>query len=540
MQSLSGKILDLNGERDAIVAEVVDRIFARHARSPAAVEFTLNDTAYRELSRLEGDRHASAEYARFRDLYRGLGRMDEPTREQLLRTLLVEYARDIVGNFNPRAYLLASQVLPLVMSILLRPRRLSRPWGELADLSDKIKLSGETALMQRLADKGTLILVPTHSSNLDSLVVGWALHHLGLPPFTYGAGKNLFTNPILSYFMRNLGAYRVDRRLTHALYKDVLKTYSTVILERGYHSLFFPGGGRGRSGALERKLKLGLLGTGLAAYQRNLATNRPDPGFYVIPCTINYHLVLEAETLVDDHLKSVGQSRYIIEDDESSRLSKVIDFIWKMAKLDYGVVLRFGTPLDLFGNEVDDEGRSRDARDRLVDPASYLRGTGGLVADPQRDAEYTRELGQGLVASYRRENVALPTWLLAFALFQLAKAAHPDQDLYHLLRLPEPAYPLARVCRAVETLQDGLRQLAGADRIRLGDTVALLGAEDIVQLAVSSFGSYHSRRAAYMDVLDGEPAVRIGDMRLIFYYGNRLSGYGLEERLLPVREAVVA
>ena len=53
--------------------------------------------------------------------------------------------------------------------------------------------------------------------------------------------------------MHNLGAYRVDRRLKHGLYKDVLKTYSCVLIERGYHSLFFPGGTRSRIGGVERR-----------------------------------------------------------------------------------------------------------------------------------------------------------------------------------------------------------------------------------------------------------------------------------------------
>ena len=55
--------------------------------------------------------------------------------------------------------------------------------------------------------------------------------------------------PVLGFFMRNCGAYRVDRRIRHELYKDVLKTYSQVILERGYHSMFFPGGTRSPCGA---------------------------------------------------------------------------------------------------------------------------------------------------------------------------------------------------------------------------------------------------------------------------------------------------
>ena len=61
--------------------------------------------------------------------------------------------------------------------------------------------------------------------------------------------------------MHNLGAYRVERRLRFGLYKEILKEYSTVLLESGYHSLFFPGGTRCRSNEVERHVKLGLLGT---------------------------------------------------------------------------------------------------------------------------------------------------------------------------------------------------------------------------------------------------------------------------------------
>ena len=40
------------------------------------------------------------------------------------------------------------------------------------------------------------------------------------------------------------------------------------LIEHGYHSLFFPGGTRSRSGGVERRLKLGLAGTGIEAFAR--------------------------------------------------------------------------------------------------------------------------------------------------------------------------------------------------------------------------------------------------------------------------------
>ena len=102
--------------------------------------------------------------------------------------------------------------------------------------------------------------------------------------------------------MRNLGAYKVDRKKTATVYKDVLKEYATCSLEMGYHNLFFPGGTRSRSGAVERHLKLGLLGCAVRAYVGRPRAGRPRPEIYLVPVTMNYELVLEAETLIDDHL----------------------------------------------------------------------------------------------------------------------------------------------------------------------------------------------------------------------------------------------
>ena len=113
----------------------------------------------------------------------------------------------------------------------------------------------------------------------------------------------------------------------------MLKTYSSVMIERGYHSLFFPGGTRSRSGMVESRLKLGLAGTAIEAYARNAIRaeprRAPRPIFFV-PVTINYALVLEAETLIDDYLKEAGKARYIIEDDEFSQLDRWLAFFRRL------------------------------------------------------------------------------------------------------------------------------------------------------------------------------------------------------------------
>ena len=162
----------------------------------------------------------------------------------MTQTPLPPLTKDLVEAFMASAALWLARL----MGVLFNPLgSFKEGVAALRNLDNRIHSDGEIELARACAERGTIVVTPTHSSNMDSPAIGFGLMQAGLPPATYGAGKNLFSNPFISFFMRNLGAYRVDRRLRFELYKDVLKEYSTVLLEHGYHSLFFPGGTRSRS-----------------------------------------------------------------------------------------------------------------------------------------------------------------------------------------------------------------------------------------------------------------------------------------------------
>jgi glycerol-3-phosphate O-acyltransferase len=383
-------IFDFNKARDSIVEEVVTRA----CESVSDARLVLSEAAFLELKRQQSSGVDDVvPLVEWRALARSLGRVSEDDCVRLVRDLATRYARDVAGNFDPRVYKFASRAIAPLIGMLMSPMQTVRHLGsgfDLRALDGRVVLQGPIGTIRTLAEKGTLVFVPTHLSNLDSVVIGFALERAGLPPATYGAGKNLFTNPFLSFFMHHLGAYRVDRRLKHALYKAVLKAYSCVLLERGYHSLFFAGGTRSRSGAVERRLKLGLAGTGVEAMARTAARGEARRVFFV-PATINYLLTLEAETLVDDFLQEEGRHRYIIDDDESTRPGRIAAFMRKLLGLDAGCVIRFSEPLDCFGNRVDDDAISYDARGHAVSPLSYLTDADGRIGhDPLRAAQYTR------------------------------------------------------------------------------------------------------------------------------------------------------
>jgi glycerol-3-phosphate O-acyltransferase len=517
------RLVRFNGEREAILEVVERRVLATYLaaaeKTPdASLEYVLNDVAYAEIQRHEAS-GSKKSLGRWRDLAHRLGRMSEAEKRTELEKLVAHYARDIVGNFNPRVYRFANDILPPALSVLFSPvSSLKEGLAAFDSMARRIQVEGELDAVRTACDRGTLIVAPTHTSNMDSIVMGFALRQARLPPATYGAGKNLFSNPFISYFMHNLGAYRVDRRLKFALYKDVLKEYSTALLERGFHSLFFPGGTRCRSNVIESRLKLGLLGTGMAAYRNNVLGGSPQHRIYVVPATINYRLVLEAETLIEDHLAETGKSRYIIEDDEFSRLGRIVEFVRKILVHEGAVVMRFGRPLDPFGNDVDDRGESMDARGRVVDPATFLYGPDGApTVDEQREAVYTRELGARLAGAFRRETVLLSTHLLARALFDAVVERTRTSDIYRLLRLPTSAVSveIEEVCRGIERLRE---RLAAAPELgQVDERAQRLPAREVLADAVRALTTYHARPVVQ---LAGD-RILVGAMKLLYYYQNR-------------------
>jgi glycerol-3-phosphate O-acyltransferase len=517
-----------NADRERLLAEVERRVVARRiaeakAGGDASLEYVLNDVAYCEIKRLEKSKNGAD---RWRDLSRRLLTMSEEDKQAELRSLVQHYGKDVVGNFDPRVYKFATGVGPSILGLLFSPMSsLREGMAALKGLESRIAADGETELARACAERGTIVVTPTHSSNMDSPAIGFGLMRAGLPPTTYGAGKNLFTNPFISFFMRNLGAYRVDRRLRFELYKDVLKEYSTVLLEHGYHSLFFPGGTRSRSNLVEKHLKLGLLGTTVTAYKNLVREGKPNKRLYIVPATINYRLVLEAETLIDDYLAETGKNRYIITDDEFSRVGRMVEFFRKILVHEGSVIVRFGRPLDPFGNDITDDGESLDRAGRVIDPASFVRGADGEVTDDdQRDAEYTRALGRRLSEVYPKLTVFHATHLLARALYdELARRAG-TRDIYRLMRVP-PAAAAVPVADALEGLVRLRARIAahpgfGAEHPLLAPQAATA----IIDDAVRGLGTYHTRPA----VTRQADTLHVDDIKLLFYYQNRTAHIPVE------------
>lgn len=513
--------------RSPSIPAVADALVGRWEKRADALDIgplteLLADTVYKERLRFEEEPGDAEEVAEVDAAARAVAQGSRGALMTSLRTLVRAYGQEIHHPFSSRAYGLATRVLPAALTNLVTasdPRRLLM---RQTDPGSRIVIGGDVDKIKRLGERGTLILAPTHLSNLDSPLIGYTLFRSGLPPFAYGAGLNLFSNPMMAFWMSRLGAYTVDRRKRGRIYKETLKDYSVEILRRGCHSLFFPGGTRSRSGRIESSLKKGLLGTGLLAWQEGLASGHPQDVF-VVPLTLSTSLVLEAETLVRDSLCREGKQRFIIADDEFSQPGRVASYLSRVANLDESVHVHFGEVLDPIGNPVDDEGRSLGPSGDVLDRRRYVTNAAGDVEwDGQRDRVYTARLSRALVKAYHRDNVALPTHVAALAAWRLLQRANPGLDTFRLVRIARSGRQLDRgeVVEEIGRVSNEIASLKQQERIR---SVLPRDPDALLSLAMQRFSSYHSRPA----LSSAGPRLAI-DPELLLFYRNRLDGYDLD------------
>ncbi|MBK8014713.1 MAG: 1-acyl-sn-glycerol-3-phosphate acyltransferase [Deltaproteobacteria bacterium] len=517
-----------------VESRVADRKTVPDDVSGTHIREALEDSLYHERRRIRGEplgKRRMEDAAFWANIERQLRGSPDKTQKNLLRAVIRRYGQEIAGNFDERVYNLATRAIPPALGLLLNavsPRRLVERFPHFPKIDDAVIIQGETEHLHRLHDVGTVILTPTHVSNLDSIVIGYSLFRLGLPPFVYGAGLNLFSNPLIGFFMHNLGAYTVDRRKNDALYKEVLKEYATLTLEHGYDNLFFPGGTRSRSGAIERRLKLGLLGTGLAAYINNRARGALRDRVFIVPATLSCQLALEAETLIDDFLKEVGKSRYIIDDDEFAMPKRIFDFFVQLMNLDSKIHVTISRGLDPFGNPVDDEGQSMDPCGRTIDITRYITKDGVPTAVEDRDAEYTKELGLRIGDAFLRDNVLQSTHITARAIFGLMRRQNRDHTILRLIRTGGmyDDFEMGAVYREADRVLSALHKLEGRGGVRLGPSLRQ-PTEDVINDGLAHFAIYHTRPAAFRRGNRLVPK----DRNLLFYYQNRIEGLGIEADL---------
>jgi glycerol-3-phosphate O-acyltransferase len=185
----------------------------------------------------------------------------------------------------------------------------------------------------------------------------------------------------------------------------------------------------------------------------------------------------------------------------------------------------------VFGNLVDEEGRSVGPNGTTIDPRAWLTTRGELCKNPQRDREYTARLGARLVERFHQDNTVLSSHLVAFSYFETLRAQYPDLDLFRFLRLtPEQrTLPREKFFARAEHHREELLRKASCGELHVCPEIS--SSANWIEEGVRQIGQFHD--AAVIRVSGDE--VTTDDLSLLYYYRNRLAGYGLSLRASELR-----
>lgn len=447
---------------------------------------------------------------------------------QLLKKIINRYNSEIVGNFHVGTFKFSRIFLLSFFKRIFNKyfeKRMWR-WGNKKNLQDKIILKGPVEQIRNLFQKGTIVIVPTHYSNLDSIMVGYAIDsNVGLPAFSYGAGLNLYNIEVVGYFIDRLGAFRVDRRKKNPIYLECLKSMTGFSIFEGTNCLFFPGGTRSRSGKIEEKLKLGMISSVIEA-QRFHVEKKDNKKIFIVPMTMGYHFVLEAPLLIDQHLRTTMPNS-INRKPIGPTFSSIMKFLKDIYTKSSEVYISFGEPLDVFGNKVNEEGVSLNKSNKVLNMEDYFTLDGQLTTNTQRESVYAKHLADAILSSYIKYNVILSSNVVAFVAFHLLYDEVKEEGLAFLLNRKFGTYTIMYPIfeKMVTEIVRHLKHLQNEGQITLSDE-SWDNVVGLILTGIKKLGIYHSKPVLQ---LNKKGDIIAHDMRLLYFYHNRLTQYGLEE-----------
>ncbi|MEC7894967.1 MAG: 1-acyl-sn-glycerol-3-phosphate acyltransferase [Bacteroidota bacterium] len=430
--------------------------------------------------------------------------------QKLLSKIINRYTKEITGNFKRTHYSFTRRLIIAFFARLLNTARLRNPFGNL-DLDSKINIIGKIKKLRKLSKIGTIVMVPTHFTHLDSALIGWTISHLGLPAFMYGAGLVLYNMNLFSYFFNSLGAYKVDRRKKHLLYLETLKTYTQQAIINDCHNLFYPGGTRSRSGSIEEKLKLGLLKSALDA-QKEL--DNKNKKIFIVPVTFNYQFILEAPALINQHISSSNPDKFYLDDLGYSNSFKIITFLIKFFSKSNRISVSFGQPMDIYGNSVNKKG-SISKNNKVIFNNDY-----------SKKAEILNTLSKKIVQEHKSGTQVFSSMLIAFLSFEIINNKYKRLELYNIFKLPnndleiEVIYFTKFYNKAIKVIQE----LASNNKIKLSDEINY-PIDKQIKIGCENLGLYHPIRPVQLK----NNIIKIKNIKMLYYYHNRLVGFNIEK-----------
>ncbi|TYZ62420.1 hypothetical protein PybrP1_008662 [[Pythium] brassicae (nom. inval.)] len=196
----------------------------------------------------------------------------------------------------------------------------------LARIRELLSTSGSSS-------SGSVVLVPTHRSYVDFLLLSYLFFGYNIPVPYIAAGEDFLHLGFATKLLRESGAYFIRRSFAHdALYAAIFREYTQYLVAMGHTLEFFIEGSRSRSGK-QLHPKFGLLGTVTDCFLSGRVDN-----VQFVPVTIDYEKPLEV-MLHQNELLGEGKIK-----ESAGALLKSVSVLRKK----FGsIAVQFGEPIDL-------------------------------------------------------------------------------------------------------------------------------------------------------------------------------------------------
>jgi glycerol-3-phosphate O-acyltransferase len=256
--------------------------------------------------------------------------------------------------------------------------------------------------LREAARRGPLVLLPSHKSHVDYLILSDALYVNGLAPPLIAAGDNLSFWP-LGPILRRAGAFFIKRSFKgRKLYPQLVDAYVRKVLVEGWHLELFIEGGRSRTGKLLPP-KLGILSMIVDA-----ALQLRDREITFVPVSIGYERIIEASSYVHEQAGGEKQPESI---GGLLAANKVLRSKYGRLYLQFGELMSF--------RDLVTEASALASKNRQVpsdEPAQVTDASPSRSLSPPEKRALVQRIAHRVTYEINRATIVTPTALTASAL----------------------------------------------------------------------------------------------------------------------------
>jgi glycerol-3-phosphate O-acyltransferase len=137
-------------------------------------------------------------------------------------------------------------------------------------------------------------------------------------------------------------------------------------------------------------------------------------------------------------------------------------------------------------------------------------------------------LGEKIVSDFYRYAQCSASHLAAFTGFEIIRKKNIKLDLYSLFRIPAEDLEIDynEFAEVFLKLRKIIFRYENEGKIKVSDSLRFENQEVLIRSGVNNVGTFHAQRPL---LFNKESNIISQDLKALFYYRNRLDGYGFEQ-----------